>query len=514
MKTKTNLKKTMSRPSIKGRRFSVEKVLCSTNCWAICLAMFFAFCPQTLLGQIHNEKPLELSGYSLSEAYDIQDGTKLDLDDPLILKLIYRVKKTSPKSRLQYSRYSKDVTWEQLNANTQDYRLWVFDRNVRLKNITKHRFATAEKGETVTGVYVCHCVNEHQQPLIVLSRSVPSALPIDTSLDEPINLTGFLLACRLTTNDIQEISSVEKGNESNAENQSSNSTEANPQVKASSAEDSEPRTKGSPVFIVDRIAWYPDQVVEQRSNRSHVALAQAGMDIGLLDLVRKNNTRKLGLGDSEAFFQMIGAANRLVKEPELDNRIGFIDMMTDAKSNFGNGSRIKGVVRSCSKVNISNADVANRIGVSKYFQLMVFPNLDGRTIKVKNKKGDDLEYSRFPITVCCLQLPDGLSPTDVERKPFLIDGFFFRFWKYQSDKTDAAGAPGQVSPLIIAKTLIPIKSQEGRLNFFLLSFVSALIAGFTLMVWWYRSVDRNRQSPGQKIIDSLPEQLDVSGIEQ
>ena len=470
---------------------------------ATCTAIAIFMTASTALGQIHNNKPLELSGLSLSQAYDIEDDQPLDLDDPMILQLIYRIKQTSPKSRRAYSEYSKDVTWDQLSSKTEDYRLWVFDRKARLKKITKHRFASAEKDDPVKGVFVCYCSTEHgehQQPLIILSRTVPRSLPVDTDLDEPITLNGFLFARRQANSQ-----TLEKPEESVDDSEAPDSDQEDlEQTQASSTS----------VFIVDRIGWYPDQVVQPRCSQSHVALAQAGADIGLLDFVRENNARKLDVDDSEAFYQMIGSVNRLNPDTDFENRIGFVDIMRDAKSNFGNAVRIKGVVRTCSEISVTNPEIASRIGVSKYYQLIMFPNLDGSKIVVKNKSGKDIEYKRFPITVCCLQLPAGFSTTTIERKPFMIDGFFFRFWKYQADKTDAVGASGQVSPLIIANTPIPIDSQEGRLNFILLCFVSALIVGFSILMWWYRGIDRRQKSPGQKIIESLPEQIDVSGIEQ
>ena len=90
-----------------------------------CAAIAIFMSASTLVGQVHNNKPLELSGLSLSQAYDIEDDLPLDLDEPMILQLIYRIKKTSSKSRRKYSQYSKDVTWEQLSSKTEDYRLWV-----------------------------------------------------------------------------------------------------------------------------------------------------------------------------------------------------------------------------------------------------------------------------------------------------------------------------------------------------------------------------------------------------
>ena len=67
-----------------------------------------------VLGQVHNNKPLELSGLSISQAYEIEDDQPLDLEDPMILQLVYQIKKTSPKSRRAYGKYSKDLTWDQL----------------------------------------------------------------------------------------------------------------------------------------------------------------------------------------------------------------------------------------------------------------------------------------------------------------------------------------------------------------------------------------------------------------
>ena len=459
-----------------------------------CAAIAIFMSASTLVGQVHNNKPLELSGLSLSQAYDIEDDLPLDLDEPMILQLIYRIKKTSSKSRRKYSQYSKDVTWEQLSSKTEDYRLWVFDRKFRLKKITKHRFASAEKEDPVKGVFVCHCVTEQgeqgEQPLVILSRTIPRSLPVDTDLDEPIRLHGFLFARRQVGSPTAEVSEAEASDETETE------------------------ASATPVFIVDRIGWYPDQVVQSLSNESYVALAQSGLDVGLLDFVRENNARKLVDDDSEAFYQMIGSVNRMGPNAEFANQLGFVEIMRGAKSNFGNAAKVKGVIRSCSEINITNPELASQIGVSKYYQLIMFPDLDGSKIVVKNKDGEDIEYKRFPITVCCLQLPAGFSTTTIERKPFSIEGFFFRFWKYQSDKTDAAGASGQVSPLIIANTPIPIDSQEERLNFILLCFVGILIVGFSILTWWYRNADRRRKSPGQKIIESLPEKLDVKGIQQ
>lgn len=441
-----------------------------------------------VFGQAHDETPMELSGYSISEAYDVKDDVALDFEDPYIIRLLYRIKTTSPKSRGNYSKYSTDVTWEKLVETPEDFRFWVFDRTVRLKKITKYRFKSADDDSEIKGVYVCHCENENQKPLIVLSRSMPKNLPVDETIDEPVALSGFLYARSLGVD----------------------------------SQDTETKT---PVFITDRLAWHPDKIVEGRSNHSHVVLAQNGVDVGQLDFVEQSNTHSLGKRDSEAFFQMIAGMKDLPLETEFKDPVGFTGLMRKSGSNFGNMARIKGVVRNCTEVQISNADVKKRLGISKYFQLMLFPDLDGGKVKIKNKSGKDVEYQRFPITVCCTELPPGTSEEDLKHKPLVVEGFFFRFWRYKSDMTDAIieesvakgekpGISGQVSPLIIARVPTQIESKDGKLNLIFLAFMTALIAGIVGLFAYFRISDRGHPSPGQEILESLPDKIDVTGIQE
>ena len=444
------------------------------TCAASLLLVLIGFATATPINaQVHDATPLELSGYSLSEAYDIEDDQPLNLESPHINKLLYRIKKTSPQSRHEYQGHSKNVTWEKITTTPEDYRCWVFQRRLTLKKVTKHRFVDAAKDTEIKGVFICHCENDLQQPVTVLSRTMPRKLRIDTELNEPISINGFLFA------------------------RSKEAAEAKPKM----------------VFVVDRIAWFPSTEQAGIATPSHVKLASAGVDIGLLDWVEESNTRRLGNRDSEAFYQMIAAMKKTSLGVDSPNPLSFVDLMQNASTNFGDQARIKGVVRSVTEVFISNPDIKQRLGVSRYYQLMMFPDLDGGKIVVKNKSGDDLEYRRFPITVCCLELPEGMTASEIERKPMVVEGFFFRFWKYQSDLTDTAGTSGQVSPLIIAKSPTIIESQESRLNLILLIFVSALIAGVAILLWTYRIVDRRQKSPGQKILETLPDKLDLTGVQ-
>ena len=430
--------------------------------------------------QAHNAKPMELSGFSLSEAYDIKDDQPLSVDALMIEKLLYRIKRTSPKSRHAYSRYSQSLSWDDIVNKTEDHRLWVFDRRARLKKTTKQKFANVIKGAEIKGAFICHCVTTDGDPFLVLSRTMPNALQSDGARDELVQVTGFLYGRA-------------SGWAGSSQNDNADQTNV-------------------PVFIADRLSWFPEKTSDTVSD-SLVRLANAGVDIGLLDTVRESNTQPLKGKDAEAFFQMLSGVKEMKSGIGVQPRLGFADLMQKANSHFGQAVRIKGVVRRCTPIPQSESDIQDRLGISNYYELIIFPDLDGAKIIVKNKDGGQLDYQRFPVTVCCTELPEGMSPSDIERKPFVVDGFFFRFWKYQSDKTDLAGTSGQVSPLIITNSPFEVKSQRGILNSVMLILTIGFIAVLVAVIYGFRVADRTQKSPSEKMLETLPKRIDLSGID-
>ncbi len=444
--------------------------------------------------QDHNQTPMELSGYSISEAFEIPDDQPLDLNSPTLKQLLYRIKNTSPGSRRQYGNFSRELTWKDICTKTEDYRLWLFERSARLKKIEKYPFQNYSLDEEIKGVFVCECESEPDIGLtkeiarghsfLVLARTIPRELPIGSAIDEPIRISGFLYA---------RVSGTHTGDNNEM-----------------------------PVFITDRIAWFPSRESEDVSV-AHLSLSRYGADIGLLDFVQENNARPLGNRDAEAFFQILAAVNRMNRNdvepgPTVDvsdsgSLLGFEELMQNSNTNFGEAARVTGTVRTCSVVAVPHEDIKRRLGISKYYQLMLFPDLDGAKIVVKNKDGTKMDYRRFPVTICCTELPAGMSPTDLERKQFVVDGYFFRFWRYESDKTDQAAGTGQVSPLIIAKCPQLIGSDTSSLNLALLVFAIATLAGIIILIGGYRIADRQRQTPVEKILGTLPDQIDLSGLE-
>ena len=144
---------------------------------------------------------------------------------------------------------------------------------------------------------------------------------------------------------------------------------------------------------------------------------------------------------------------------------------------------------------------------------MIFPDLGGAKIIIRGKDGSELDYQRFPITVCCTELPDGMSPQEIERKQCVIDGYFFRFWKYQSARTDSVESAGQLSPLIIAKQPIMVESGIDVLDRGLLFFVLGVVAMIIFLISYFRFVDRKQKPQQENILENLPDKIDITGID-
>ncbi|MFT5304227.1 MAG: hypothetical protein ACI814_005052 [Mariniblastus sp.] len=433
--------------------------------------------------QVHDQTPIELSGFSISESYDVEDGAALDVNAPKVKQLLYRVMRTSPESRSLYSQYSSDIAWDDVVNQAADYRFWVFDKQAVLKSVRKTQLANLSPAEEIQHVFVCHCEladADSSIPFVVISRTLPKSLSKSGSYSTPVSMSGFFYA-----------NAVDSHSES---------------------------PTSLPVFIVDQLGWYPTETSADVSP-AHLRLAKHGMDVGLIDSIQSNNTKPLGSADAEAFFQLMGAIKSMdsVFDDSIGPKLGFTELMQKSESNFGEAVRIRGMVRSCSEITIPHPDIRKRLGVSKYYQLMIFPDLDGAKVVVRSKDGGTLDYRKFPVTICCTELPAGVGPRQIERTPVEVQGYFFRFWKYQSEKTQNVGVAGQISPLIVTKIPRILPQQSNRLTQIITVFVIAVIFGVAILLLYFRSAGQRRgsgrSSAGAQILDTLPEKIDLSGVE-
>lgn len=425
-------------------------------------------------------QPWELSGFSESDTYQVTDENVLDLNGDYVVKLLYRVGKTSRANFQKYSQLSKDVALAKLREETQQHRFSVFRLEGLAKKVEKFNFPDA--GDT--GLKSCFKVDFETTDglkLIVVSRGVPTAWLKSESLNEHSSLYGFFVAQRYADESAKESGDLR------------------------------------PVFVTKRPTWEPDEnsAIELPASlsQSYQLLAEHGVDVGKIDYVRLQNNRRLGKLDNESFFQIINATQEIKTSEIPDQSLSFVQLLTKPDDYFGHGIGIKGRVRRCFRVNIETAEVREQYGIDHYYELDMFYPLGDQKVDIKNREGKVVKVyeDRYPLTVCAAKLPEGMTPDDIANHSVKINGFFYRFWSYQTASSEQAGMQAQTSPLIIGLVDEIDSSSTGGMDFVVAGLLLATMLGAIAMVWFFRRGDKERDLLTKKRA-ALPDEVDVSGF--
>ena len=464
--------------------------------------------------------PESLAGFSASETYDIVPGSPLDLEESFFVRSLYRIAKVSSESLGKFSQSSNDVSWQQLLEKTRAFRFWAFTRDATLERLTVLKFpAKSEAG--ISGVYLAACRSDDGQKFFLVCRSAPSRLPRDKQLNEPIRFSGFFYnSVRLGAGgESLELGPAGTRNEDGEEPE---------EIDISHV---------APVFVVNRFAWYPQTVSDAGSadgkakvSSGHVELASQGVDVGLFDYVRKRNSKPLAQHDAGCFYQMLQAASAIGRgaqdeagkgNEKSNSSAGFVDLVGAPTKHIGSRVRVTGSLRQCVRIEVP-ADAPTSNGgppLRHYYQASLFPDLGGRKVVTRTGKGENLSFDRYPVTVCLSALPAGMTPEMLAGKTATVDGFFYRLIKYQSQKTEAEGHDGMVSPLIMASgiqlvaTASAARAVDGLMNVFLWLMLAAVAAA---IVWkflrWRRTVFSGSGRANEGAFN-FPDTIDASNIE-
>ena len=450
------------------------------------------------------DKAMELSGFSVSESFEVEDDGPLMPASPFLTRLLYRFGNLSIGNLNLWSEYSSDVSWEQLVSTPRSYRFWTFHREGEVHSISTFRYGPEAADDLLKGFFINYCRSADGQPFAVLTRSSGKRLPVDTPTmaPQPVSFSGFFYGNF----------SVDENGLLNIEPRKKSELERN----ADGDDDAQGEGGGKtlPVFIANRLAWYPVAANEElKISESHVSLAKAGVDVGQFDYVAQQNSKPLGQRDSDCFFQTIAAVKTLGADLPA-TRATFVDLMKNPTGSIGEATVLQGRVRACTPVKLQNADVKALIGADRYYQLILFPDLDGQKVVVKNSAGEDQVFSSFPVTVCITELPDGLAPEEMEGRQLFVEGFFFRFWSYTSSRSMKDGVKSQVSPLVIASQARPIKSNAEQLNSILSFGLLGLLVGLCFLFWFIKNRDRSSMKRVNALPQSeLPGKIDTSNFD-
>jgi hypothetical protein len=252
------------------------------------------------------------------------------------------------------------------------------------------------------------------------------------------------------------------------------------------------------VFAADRVAWFPNRTDERQGiQRSHVFLAQRGMDIGLFDDARDHDRRPLSAGDRECFYELLAAVGQAPRDQLMSYTASSLDVgdaIADSRVAPGEIRLLRGGVRRVTRILIENADVTARFGFKFYYQLDVFVPLGNRVIVFgRGDSGPKPTFTnRYPVTVCTLTLPDGLAEGDHVDREVVLAAAFFRLWSYRSQYVSAIDSTQlQVSPLFVsAEPILLAEQTHVWLLFTLGAIFLLLLAAIWFLLWRWRSGDQ------------------------
>jgi hypothetical protein len=431
--------------------------------------------------QVQDETKIALSGFSLSESFRIEDRQAFDIRSHNLLRLVYRLWQTSFSNLEQYSRFTGDVDWQRILDDPAGYRLQVFSIEGHVRSVV--RIPLPEADQEPRHVYRCRGISVEGKPFEVLSLHAPAVWLRAEELAEPIKVLGFFFGTIEPADSNREEPLRQTGDDGDY----------------------------VPLFVAKRLFWYPAEVRAAFAvTPSHVELARHGVDISGFDFVRREDRQPLGDKDARTFYQILNAVARVGTDFG-DEGIDHMELLRNPTANYGRRVSFRARVRQCS---IIRPEADSPLDGELYYQLIVFPDLRdsrGESTTVEIGKGEEkLSYRRFPFTVCVGQLPEGLTPEQIENQQVWIDGFYFRFWRFDAERTRDTAVGAQISPLIIANMPQMIPSTMGELeNFF--SYLLLLVAGILAIVGLtiFRAVKRQSRT---KL--SLPDRIEIDELEK
>ena len=389
----------------------------------------------------------ELSGFDQSEAANIDDDQPISANKDVLMRLLYRAKKSSPAQFRDYQQFTESISLEDVRKSPKQYRGWVF----RLSG-TARRLASVAVPAVSEDAIAKYSLVELELPdrtrIQVATLNVPSAWNQVAQLSEPVEFSGFF-----------------------ALHSGTDWPTAQPQVL---------------MFAAPRIAWHPHELSDALSvGIGQLQLAQAGFDVGLLDICRRQNFKPFGAEEGEAFYNMLGAVNRVAASNEVaatGSATKFLDLVTEPSKHFGDLVQLEGHVKRIGPVSVDK-QFQQEVG-REFYQIDMFVALGGNSQIVVGPDKNQLVFrNRFPVTIHVGSL--GRPMKDFERAKIQVEGHFYRLWNYQSNFSEEQGAEsGQFSPLIMATKIEIVPPSEasgiGWLSILVLVFVLLLIVSVVL----------------------------------
>ena len=453
---------------------------------------------------VAQDSPAELSGFEPSEIFDVRDGGKIEPGNEVLTRLLYRCFQVSDKSLRRASRHTNDVTIQDTADNPRDYRFYPFAINGVAKAFTTRLIEN--DSNAFDGVDLLHVTDSSGQECLValpivgdeqMQAALPHQWTANTEIEQPIEFVGFFMGLR--------------------------NFEPEPGDNASSiaAPDSLSNKLNPPLFVARRVNWYPDRIsAELEITETDLLLAQAGVDFTQLRQLGDRNGYGINADEALSFYQLLKAASELDAPSIQAPKIELESMLRNPAHYLARPVAITGHVRRVTEIAVQDADIRQRLGIDKYYQLDMFVPLENRRIVIKPPPGKSADKKptadsdtqdlvidhRFPVTVCTCSLP--MAKDQINRNRVTARGFFFKNWSYESELSlETQSGARQIAPLIIAMQPDIAPAGANDFSWILMLFAFAVLGSAVLLAWLMklRTTSGNQQA--------MPERIEIPDIE-
>lgn len=254
-------------------------------------------------------------------------------------------------------------------------------------------------------------------------------------------------------------------------------------------------------IVADGLLWRPQHPDSAAGiDARHVWLAAQGVDLVAL----RGVTDKSGLdtNDFTSFYQLLSAARHwddATLQAQAPQWLPLGNVLQHPEIHRGNVVRVRGMARRIERIE-TERDVNARYDVPSYYEIALLTEVDP---PIRIEAGDQSRlFSRYPVVVCAVSLPDGIPTGDV-LEPIECTGVFLKDWAYPAAWL-SGGDPRyrQLSPLIIARqpvwlaTAIRRKDEPSSIPAWLAIGTVLLLIGFAWQVarWNRQSVLQRRKT--------------------
>ncbi|MCE9527961.1 MAG: hypothetical protein K8R36_18120 [Planctomycetales bacterium] len=392
-------------------------------------------------------------------------------EEEVLAKILYRW----PRLGQEYveSWRQKGVTWDQVVADSETHRGEIFHFRGRVTRVAKVVFSPEVAERLEYDHYFAATIKIQDSPSVALvyARYLPAAWKVDAEIDEPISVDGLFLKVGDTTAEPPPL-----------------------------------------IFAAERIAWHPDKPhPEDLIGADQVALAQAGVDWGLYEVVKKENGRGIGGPDREPFYQTLAvfAGERGAKIPAATSVVDIPLLLQKSETVLGNRMKIRGLARRITKVTVSAEDIRKRFGITHYYEIDISVPLDKPMKVAKSAKDKDslLYANEFPVVLLVPRLPPDLQVGENRHDQIAADGTFYKLWTYQSSYASEKNMR-QAAPLLMSsevRLIPPANPFSGYAG--AIGTTAVVVAGGIILIiyMWFRMTDRKTATmkPAASIHEAL-----------